>query len=296
MSIDEINNSINEFNVNTEKIDLLFDIITNSGQGNCLFFSLSQIFSEDNSQKDHAKIRKTVCDFYKTFGLDNQYDADSIEQKIQLSLLVDNKHYKKICKGKEWGTLADIYAISLIYKVNIILFSLFKEDPSQYLVIPIKSNENNRTIYLRYNTLNEEEEHYEAMKLKTVNLFNEAIPALASTKTSSSKTSSKRSLSPLLLNKKKKTAKKKPIVHKTVKNNQDKSFRSPEKPDDLIGETVAKVFKEADGQEEYFIGKVVSFNKPYYKVVYDDGDAEDLKLNQLKKIILPKGGKPKKNK
>ena len=292
MSIDEINNSINEFNVNTEKIDLLFDIITNSGQGNCLFFSLSQIFSEDNSQKDHAKIRKTDCDFYKTFGLDNQYDADSIEQKIQLSLLVDNKHYKKICKGKEWGTLADIYAISLIYKVNIILFSLFKEDPSQYLVIPIKSNENNRTIHLRYNTLNEEEEHYEAMKPKTVNLFNEAIPTLASSKTSSSKTSSTRSLSPLFLHIKKKTAKKKTAV----KNNQDKLFRSPEKPEDLIGETVAKLFKTDDGQKEYYIGKVVSFNKNYYKVVYEDGDAEDLRLKQLKKIILPKGGKTKKNK
>lgn len=286
MSIDDINSSINEFKINTEQIDLLFDIITNSGQGNCLFFSLSQIFSEDSSQKDHAKIRKMVCDFYKTFDLYNQYDADSIEQKIQLSLMVDNTHYKKICKGKEWGTLADIYAISLIYKVNIILFSLFKEDPSQYLVIPIKSNENNRTIYLRYNTLNEEEEHYEAMKPKTVNSFNEAIPALASAKISSAKISSAkisstRSLSPSLLNTKKKTAKKKTTVHKT---------------DDLIGETVAKVFKTADGQKEYFIGKVVSFNKPYYKVVYEDGDEEELKLNQLNKIILSKGGKTKKNK
>jgi hypothetical protein len=144
ISIDEINNLTKEFNIDKKKIDNLFEIIENDGKGNRLFYSLSQIFTESNSQKKHNELRKKVCDFYKKFNLNTPYNIDSVEEKIQLLLLTDNEHKKNICKGgknPEWGTLVDIYAISSIFNVNVILFNLFRENPSQYLIIPIKSTE-----------------------------------------------------------------------------------------------------------------------------------------------------------
>ena len=64
----------------------------------------------------------------------------------------------------------------------------------------------------------------------------------------------------------------------------------------LIGRRVIKEFPP----HGFFQGEVVSYKKPYYKVVYQDDDSEELTLNQLKKILIAEqvtiGGKKKKKK
>jgi hypothetical protein len=51
---------------------------------------------------------------------------------------------------------------------------------------------------------------------------------------------------------------------------------------ELVGRRVMKEFPP----HGIFQGEVVSYKKPYYKVVYEDDDSEELTLNQLKKILI----------
>jgi hypothetical protein len=178
----------------------------------------------------------------------------------------DANHKTKICRAPEWGNAADITALSLLYKMNIVLFSLFRHRPSQYVLNVTQKPEFSKTIYLKYNTLNEREEHYEAMVPKTVADF-PPLPTISSAvkqpqSKTVKKTSSKKSKSP-----KTKTIKKKSPTKDTTET--------------FIGETVAKQF-----QGEYYIGKVISYDKPYYKVRYEDDDEEEYTKAQLLKIML----------
>jgi len=237
LTLNEINNATREFVADKDQIDSMFETISNTGKGNCLFFSFSQIFTDSKSQKKHGELRKQVCEFYKMFDVAVQYNADSIEEKIQMLMLSDDEHPNLVCTNYEWGTLLDIYTIAYINKVNVIIFTQYSDNPTQYLIMPIRVG-GSHFAYLKYNTLNPEEAHYEAMKPKT-----------------------------MAERKQKKT----PI------NN-------------LVGETVSKRFKLDNGEHEYYIGTIISFNDPYYMVEYEDGDTEELTKGQINRILL-KGGK-----
>jgi hypothetical protein len=52
---------------------------------------------------------------------------------------------------------------------------------------------------------------------------------------------------------------------------------------EFIGRRVIKEFPP----HGIFQGEVVSYKKPYYKVLYEDDDSEEVTLNQLKKILIP---------
>jgi len=52
--------------------------------------------------------------------------------------------------------------------------------------------------------------------------------------------------------------------------------------DELIGRRIGKTFKG----KGYFTGTIVSFNKPYYKVKYDDGDDEEFYRTHVKRLLL----------
>ena len=171
--------------------------------------------------------------------------------------------------------MPDIIAISILYQVNIFIFNLFRQN-SYYQVTPIKSIENRRNIYLRYNTENEDEEHYEAMIPKinevinnneTLNVVRENItkPTTATKPATAKPTTAKPTTA-------KPTTATKPTTNRIM--------------DDLIGQTVAKNFDEGE-----FIGTVQSYNPPYYNVVYEDGDTEELTKKQLEKILLKGGNK-----
>ena len=47
----------------------------------------------------------------------------------------------------------------------------------------------------------------------------------------------------------------------------------------MIGNKVAKVFEDG----KLYRGLIVAFNKPYWKVEYQDGDKEDFDWKELKK-------------
>jgi hypothetical protein len=83
-------------------------------------------------------------------------------------------------------------------------------------------------------------------------------------------------------------------------NNSDNTTDNSKKlnnSDNLIGELVVKMFKNEHNEEyDNYIGTIISFKKPFYTVKYEDGDTEELKINQINKILLTKGGKKKKNK
>lgn len=259
LSLKDINNLTNETNLSIEEVNSLFTILENPGKGNCLFYSFSQLFF-DGSIKKHTQLRKEVCEFYKKFNLDIEYPEDSLEYQIKIQLLyVDPEHKKKVCKNLDWGIMPDIIAISILYQVNIFIFNLFREN-NFYQVTPIKSTENRRNIYLRYNTENEDEEHYEAMIPKINEVINSNV-SLNIVRENITKPLS----TPITVSK--------PVTNHLM--------------DDLIGQTVAKNFDEGE-----FIGTVQSYNHPYYNVVYEDGDTEELTKKQLEKILL-KGGNRK---
>jgi uncharacterized Rmd1/YagE family protein len=148
----------------TTKIDADFVILKNPGDGNCLFYALSQLLYGTITQ--HQMVRRRIYDFYKTFSMKKKYRQDTLNYRLQMELMFNEEHCEKLCNleaNTEWGISADITAACLVYKTNIIVFNQFLENPSEYIVAPITSSSYRRTMYLKYNTLNTDEEHYEAM-------------------------------------------------------------------------------------------------------------------------------------
>jgi Lamin-B receptor of TUDOR domain len=54
-----------------------------------------------------------------------------------------------------------------------------------------------------------------------------------------------------------------------------------------VGTKMARLFK-ANNVEEYYSGRVTGFDikKKWYRVIYDDGDAEELSRSELRKAIF----------
>jgi hypothetical protein len=86
----------------------------------------------------HLEIRKKVCDFYKVFDFEKDFEENSIEYKLQkmgagfdradndkdMSEIYEfnrTSHATNMCKAGVWGNMSDIYAICIIYKVNIVV-------------------------------------------------------------------------------------------------------------------------------------------------------------------------------
>lgn len=260
--VERVNSSTFELTADKHTVEQAFDIIENEGRGNCMFYSFSQLLTNSDSQKKHTEIRKKVCEFYKSFDLDESYPPGSVEDKLKflLQFAVEPEHRENICRGgrsPEWGTNADILAVIAIYKVNVVVFALYRHNPSEYQITPYHFFPNGtRTFHLRYNTLNQDEEHYEAMRPRISFIPEEPPIFKPSTPT--------------------KTATKK----KTTEDSHS-----------FIGMSVAKKFKVEHGSgEDYFMGTVVEFKKPYYTIQYEDGDMEEVTKRELDKIIL-KGGR-----
>jgi hypothetical protein len=75
-----------------------------------------------------------------------------------------------------------------------------------------------------------------------------------------------------------------PIIRKSTREKRQ-LISAPPTPvvNEFIGRRVIKEFP-AHG---IFQGEVVSYKKPYYKILYEDDDSEEVTLNQLKKILIP---------
>jgi len=154
-----------EGRIPTTKIDADFVVLKNPGDGNCLFYALSQLLYGTTTQ--HQTVRRRIYEFYKKFSLKKKYRQDTLNYRLQMELMFDEEHCDKMCHSEganlEWGISADITAACLVYKTNIIVYNQFLENPSEYIVTPITGSTHRQTMYLKYNTLNTDEEHYEAM-------------------------------------------------------------------------------------------------------------------------------------
>ena len=53
-------------------------------------------------------------------------------------------------------------------------------------------------------------------------------------------------------------------------------------PQNFIGRRIKKKFGN-----DYYVGDITEYDKPYFHVLYEDGDEEDLNLNQVKKFLIP---------
>ena len=58
--------------------------------------------------------------------------------------------------------------------------------------------------------------------------------------------------------------------------------KEKEKVDKLIGREVRKKFQN----HGYFIWKVTSFDDPYYKIIYSDGDEEEMTRSSVLKYLV----------
>ena len=165
-SIEIINNLTQETIIKKPAIDKLFKYIKNPAKGNCFFESLSQIFNNGNLNR-HLNMRQDICDFYKIFDETADYPHNSIQQYLSYSLIADpydddgELHKTNICEANTWANLSDIYASSILYSRNIILFYLL-ESNKEYRIVPVLNPDSREYIYIRH----VHGEHYEAMMLK----------------------------------------------------------------------------------------------------------------------------------
>jgi len=294
----EVHTISSEIQMSIDMVNSMFRNLENPADGNCLFYAVSQCLYNGNYAK-HNEIRKKVCDFYKTFDFEREYPEGTLEYKLKMELLFDDDNHKKqVCKGGKqnpvWGIGADITAIAILYKINIITFNLFINNLNEYRVIPVKSPEFTKTIYIRLDASIGDEEHYEALIPK-----NEHISTIPTAISIENGNISKR--------KKKSPKEKKNITKKQISKENKNTVHSPipiaipiedekknvtekqhSKENKYIGETVVKYFND-----ESFIGKVMSYDPKdkYYLIEYEDGDTEEFTEKQLKKYLLSSGGK-----
>ena len=179
------NQQIEGFFTNKE-IHTKFITIENSGGGNCLFYSMSQILNK--SIKKHREIRKKIYDYYQQFDMNKSYENDSIESKIQMLLLLEGeepdnekKHHHQIINDGIWGNSMDILVLSKLFNVNIIIFSKFNK--YNYMSIPIYHNYP-QSIYLKYTATRLNYEHYEMLILRYNSIYPNQITTTEQTKTS----------------------------------------------------------------------------------------------------------------
>ena len=75
-----------------------------------------------------------------------------------------------------------------------------------------------------------------------------------------------------------------PVEPIMIQNNRKlkEKEKEKEKVDHLIGREVRKKFHN----HGYFIGKVMSFDDPYYKIIYTDGDEEEMTRASVLKYLV----------
>jgi hypothetical protein len=138
-------------------------IVPNLGDGNCMFYSISKcLFGTSNK---HAFIRHSVFEYYSTFDTTREYKCGGVEEKINLLLMIDdedtneneentpNKHSIVVQYNKEYGNMMDLYVISVLFNINIMILNKFTTDEDKYLIYPIlveTATPDQQTIYLKF--------------------------------------------------------------------------------------------------------------------------------------------------
>ena len=72
------------------------------------------------------------------------------------------------------------------------------------------------------------------------------------------------------------------LFRSPVQSNRSIKEKEKEKIDKLIGREIRKKFQN----HGYYIGKVTSFDDPYYKIIYEDGDEEEMTRGYVLKYLV----------
>ena len=121
----KINNNKNEsgyYNLNSNiknvyDLEDYYNIDRITGDGNCLFYSLSNMIFND--MKYYINIRQIICEYYETTNTLNHLYENEKEK---------NDYIINMKKDKVYGTGLEIETFSNIYKIKIILFTRYITD------------------------------------------------------------------------------------------------------------------------------------------------------------------------
>jgi hypothetical protein len=214
-------------------------------------------------------------------------------------------HEKRICKNLQYANVMDIFILSHLLKRPVVVYAKATyRSPNQMELLRVekysdRTNSDKPPLRLRYygNQGEEFEEHYEAVIPKSegnnVPVSNPRTdPRQKKTSPKTKKASppkARKSKTPPKARKSKtppkaRKSKTPPKARKTKKASPKPKKTKAE--DNLIGRTIVKRFKDEDGFDENYIGTVVSYDPPYYKVIYEDDDTEEFTKQALKKHIL----------
>ena len=155
--------------IKTNVFNNYFKIVNSSGDGNCLFHSVAYFFNGYT----HTELRKLVCEFYKNFKKNLNYNQDSLEYMIQQNLIYDRYddgnevHETNICNERVYGSITDISVLAIILKINIILMN-YNAEKRGYSFITLKYADKNDTIFLKFNGAN----HFDSLVVNFDNLNN----------------------------------------------------------------------------------------------------------------------------
>ena len=141
-----------------------FVVLNAIGDGNCLFHSVSTLVPKYS----HIELRKLVCDYYKTFNRQRNYQFGTLKYYLKIQLISDNQengtlHEHNICRNRVWGGLIDVIVLADVLKTNIIVMI---NNNGRYHANRIKHSENSPTIIIKYNGVN----HFEPVQFRTNDL------------------------------------------------------------------------------------------------------------------------------
>ena len=112
-----IKNELGYYNVNSninnmKELEKYYHIDDITGDGNCLFYSLSNIIFKD--MRYYVYIRQIICEYYETTDALDSYFENEREKKDYIN---------KMKKDKEYGTGLELGSFCNMLKIKIILFT-----------------------------------------------------------------------------------------------------------------------------------------------------------------------------
>ena len=300
-----------------------YECLENKADGNCLFLSIAQLDSRHSSKELRQMVCDFYKDFNANpslyepdsllYNIANMKEAMNIEYNPRTNRANKITHEKRICKNLQYANVMDIFILSHLLKRPVVVYAKATyRSPNQMELLRVekysdRTNSDKPPLRLRYygNQGEEFEEHYEAVILKSEgnnvpgpNPRKDPRQKKVSPKTKkASPPKAKKGKTPPKAKKgktppkakKSKTppkAKKSKTPPKARKSKTPPKTRKTRAEDNLIGRTIVKRFKDEDGFDENYIGTVVSYDPPYYKVIYEDDDTEEFTKQALKKHIL----------
>lgn len=137
-----------------------FKILSNNPNGNCLFHAFIQLC---DLKKSIYTLRHELGVYYAQFDKTKTYDEHTTCYNIWLGLLYDNvdedgcNHDTNIANNYVWASMTDVLAMSIIHKVNVLLFTVNPD--KSYSVNPIINDSSYTVVSLLFKNGN----HFEAL-------------------------------------------------------------------------------------------------------------------------------------